>query len=70
MKNLNFYVLPSLIGAVFVAAGNAGAANIIWAAANPLLVWHNFKNKDHSQAILFFVFWIIAIFGVLKGMWV
>ncbi|WP_440946930.1 hypothetical protein ACSAZL_01140 [Methanosarcina sp. T3] len=58
-------ILPSLIGALFVAAGDAQAANLIWSVSNPLLVWHNCRTRDYSQAFLFFVFWIIAFAGML-----
>lgn len=61
-------ILPSLAGALFVAAGDAHTANIIWSAANPLLVWHNYKTEDYSQAFLFFIFWLVALSGIfLQG---
>jgi len=69
LKVIKPVILPSLVGAIFVAAGDAKDANIIWAAANPLLVWHNWRAKDYSQAFLFFIFWVIAIYGVVLGVW-
>lgn len=58
-------ILPSLAGALFVAAGDVHTANIIWSAANPLLILHNYKAGDYSQAFLFFIFWLIALSGIL-----
>ena len=53
------------MGAIAVAKGYPLLANVIWCGTNPYLIHHNYKhNHDIGQAIMFCVFWGIAIYGV------
>jgi len=62
---LQIFTGASILGAVCVSAGHAGAANLVWSISNPALSIHNWKQGDIHQARMFGVFGFLAILGVL-----
>lgn len=56
----------SILGAACVSVGASGTANAVWSISNIGLVWHNYRTGEISQAAMFTVFWILAVLGVLK----
>jgi hypothetical protein len=65
-KYINFDTSFSIVGALFVAFGNSFIANCIWAVGNIFLIRRNDKNGDSPQVFLFFVFEVIAVFGIIN----
>lgn len=63
---ISWIIIPGVIGALFCALNKSFAANCIWSISNLLLIFYNLQNNDISQAVLFGVYEVIAIFGVLK----
>lgn len=63
---LRLLSLFSITGAYMVstATPNNLGANLIWAAVNPALCWHNFKIGQKEQALLFAVFALLAWSGI------
>lgn len=59
-------VCGGVAGALFCAFGNNVAANSIWCISNALLIFHNVQNNDVYQTLLFLVYDLIAIYGVLR----
>ncbi len=56
----------SILGAACVSAGSAGAANAAWSISNLGLLWHNYRIGQKHQALMFLVFWILAVLGVFR----
>jgi hypothetical protein len=56
----------SIIGSFCVAFGNSFIANCLWSIGNLFLIKRNYKNGDISQSVLFIIFEIIAILGILN----
>jgi hypothetical protein len=56
----------SVLGAVCVTAGHAGGANAVWSISNIGLIWHNVRKGEFYQALMFGVFWILAVIGVVR----
>lgn len=56
--------LIAILGALYVAANKALAANILWSISNPSLAIYNLLNTQPEQALMFAVFSLIAISGV------
>jgi len=63
---ISLLVIPSLIGAGFVAMNKANAANLIWAVSNVFMIYYNYMQNDITQVLLFLVYWIISIYGVYR----
>jgi len=61
----NFAILGGLLGAGFVSINKSGIANAIWTIVNVVIVTHNLSIGQTSQAILFMVYEIYAIFGTI-----
>lgn len=59
-------VVMGILGAGLVAAGEPLLANIIWLIGNPLLMYHNYKNDEAEQSVMFTIYFIIAIIGVIN----
>lgn len=57
-------VLPSMVGAAFVALGLPLYANLCWIVGNPILIVKNYKQKDTGQMIYFAVCSVIAAYGI------
>ena len=56
----------NISGAIAVSMGSPLLANCIWSVTNPFLVWHNYKHNHTEQAVMFGVFALIAIAGVVN----
>lgn len=54
----------ALVGAIFVSFGYPLIANIIWSITNPYLMWYNRKINQPEQAKMFFIYFLITLFGV------
>lgn len=57
-------VVPSLIGAVFVAMGLPLQANLCWIVGNPILIVKNYKQKDMGQMTYFAICSVVAAYGI------
>jgi hypothetical protein len=55
-----------VLGATFVSLGFSFPANLIWSISNPCLVWHNYRAGQKEQAFMFSIFACLAIFGVVR----
>ena len=55
-----------LSGAACVALGLPLEANIIWLISNPLFIIHFYKINEHEVIIMYLVFSLIAILGVMN----
>lgn len=60
------FIVPGLAGAIFCACGSWTKANAIWSVGNIFLIMHNIDIGDMSQAVLFCVYEIIAVFGIVR----
>ena len=66
LKNvLDLKVLLSLLDAIFVALDKTLIANGIWVISAPMWIYYFYKRKDISGEIVFIMYWIIAIIGIL-----
>lgn len=66
MSFLSIITLFSVIGALSVALQRAGPANLLWSISNPVLVWHNLRIGELSQAAMFSVFAVMAVYGAVQ----
>lgn len=66
MSFMSLITLFSVIGALSVALQHAGPANLLWSISNPVLVWHNFRIGELSQAAMFSVFAVMAVYGAVQ----
>jgi hypothetical protein len=62
---VNIGTTLSMTGAVFAAFGYAFTANCLWGVGNLFLIRRNW-NKDQSQVVLFTLFEVTAIYGVIN----
>jgi hypothetical protein len=65
-SNVKVFTGASILGATFVSLGLSFPANLIWAISNPCLVWHNYRAGQKEQAFMFSIFACLAIFGVVR----
>ena len=68
MKNiyLKIGMVGSILGCIMVAFNEAMLANIIWVILNPFMIIHNIKVKEKAQAMLWVLFVLIALGGILN----
>ena len=59
-------ILLSIIGALMVSLNFPLMANMIWSFTNPVLAYHNNAIGQKEQALLFSIFAMIALFGVIN----
>lgn len=64
MNWIGYVTYLSIMGATAVAFGYPTIANVLWAIANPILVWHNYKRGEIEQARMFCIFTVLAFVGV------
>lgn len=55
----------ALIGSAYVSSGDSLMANMMWVVGDPILATYNYKKKEYEQATLFFIFFVLALRGVL-----
>jgi hypothetical protein len=66
LSNVKVFTGASILGATFVSLGFSFPANLVWSISNPFLVWHNYREGQNEQALMFSVFACLAIFGVVR----
>lgn len=58
-----------MIGSLFVGLGDAYTANLLWAAANPVMILHHWRAGDYNYMIMFIFYELCAVFGVVRHLW-
>lgn len=62
---LTIGMVGGLTGCVFVTLNETLAANLVWLATNPCLVIHNARVGEKKQAVLWGIYSLIALVGVI-----
>ena len=58
-------IIPSIIGSTLVTFGISLWANIFYLLGSSILCVHNYKKSDMQQAVLFGIYVVLAIIGVI-----
>lgn len=58
-------ILGAVGGALCVGFERPLLANKIWLFSNPLLMVHNYKVGEYEQSLMFLIYCVIAIFGIV-----
>ncbi len=70
MRWIGAWLSPSTalgyVGAILVASGHVLAGQMVWVIGNGGLVYRNWRRGDRPQAVMFGVYWVIALAGVLN----
>ena len=56
----------SILGSVSVAFGQSFPANCLWSVGNVFLIIRNYNRKDYPQMLLFCIFEVVSIVGIIN----
>lgn len=59
-------VLLGILGAFLAAINRANHANVVWSVSSILLAYRAYNLGDQSSVLLFSVYEIIALYGVIR----
>lgn len=65
MFEIPWIIVPSVIGTAMVMLDKSFYANLLYCVGNLLLLYHNLQNGDMSQVILFGIYEIMSVIGVI-----